>query len=127
MGPSHEGAIDHCISVLRLFRFDPWNIIDLNNMEALFVAKEEDIKRWIKEAVIESLVQIAVQHQSKATNEEHLISRKEAASRFHISTNTLTNWTAEGLPHYKNKRRVMFLYSELLEYIKNKQKVKPSF
>ena len=96
-------------------------------MEALFVAKEEDVKRWIKEALVECMDQIELHHQPKAAHEELLISRKEAASRFHVSTNTLTNWTAEGLPHYKNKRRIMFLYSEILVYIKNKQKVKSSF
>jgi len=96
-------------------------------MEALLVAREEDLKKWIKEVVLECLQQIALPNQSKTTSDEPLISRKEAASRFNISTNTLTNWVAEGLPHYKNKRRVMFIYSEVLEYIKNKHKTKPSF
>lgn len=96
-------------------------------MEALLVAQEEDLKKWIKEAVFECLQQIALSNQPKPISDEQLISRKETASRFNISTNTLTNWMAEGLPHYKNKRRVMFIYSEVLEYIKNKQKTKPSF
>lgn len=90
-------------------------------MEALFVAREEDVKKWIKEAITECMEQIELHQQPKLTNEEPLISRKEAAGRFNISTNTLTTWVAEGLPHYKNKRRVMFLYSEILEYIKKKQ------
>ncbi|MDX2001766.1 MAG: helix-turn-helix domain-containing protein [Chitinophagales bacterium] len=96
-------------------------------MEALLVAREEDLKKWIKEVVLECLQQITLPNQSKTTSDEPLISRKEAASRFNISTNTLTSWVAEGLPHYKNKRRVMFIYSEVLEYIKNKHKTKPSF
>lgn len=95
-------------------------------METLFVVKEEEIKKWIKEAISECLGKVSLAGEG-VSPEEPLISRREAAKRFNISTNTLTNWVADGLPHYKKKRRIMFLDSEIREHMKKSHKLKPNF
>ena len=57
--------------------------------------------------------------------EEPLLQRKEIAAKLKISLVTLHDWMNRGLPSHKQRGRVYFLYSEVMEYIK-KNKIKRS-
>ncbi len=48
-------------------------------------------------------------------NENNLINRKEVAKLLQISLVTLTDWTKRGLPFHKQRGRVYFIKSEVLE------------
>ena len=91
-------------------------------METLFIPNEKDFKRWIREAVEDSLKNI----QSATSNHQHednLLNRTEIAEFLRISLVTLTDWIKRGLPSHKQRGRVYFMKSEVLEYIKeNKMK-----
>jgi hypothetical protein len=87
-------------------------------METLFIPNENDFRRWVKEAVKECLGDFVPKNASTNENEEPLISRKETAKRLEISLVTLTDWVKHGLPSHKNRGRVYFLYSEVIEYIR---------
>ena len=62
---------------------------------------------------------------SNAEEEEPLLRRKEVALRLRISLVTLNDWVKRGLPSHKQRGRVYFLYSEVMEYIK-KNRIKKS-
>lgn len=89
-------------------------------METLiYIPKEEDLRRWVKEAVREYFEET----NNKAINlmeHEDLISRVSVAKMLNISLVTLNSWTKHGLPCHKNRGRVYFLKSEVLEYMKRK-------
>lgn len=53
--------------------------------------------------------------------DEPLLQRKELAARLHISLVTLNDWVKRGLPSHKQRGRVYFLYSEVLEYLRKNQ------
>ncbi|MBI2282830.1 MAG: helix-turn-helix domain-containing protein [Bacteroidetes bacterium] len=90
-------------------------------METIVVTTEADIRKWVKEAVKESL-EAAKPKEVLVTNEqEALISRKEIAGKLNISLVTLTGWVKQGLPSHKQQGRVYFLYSEVMEYIAKKR------
>ena len=85
-------------------------------METFFIPTEDDFKKWIKEAVKESFSETGIiQRENK---EEPLLNRKEIARLLHISLVTLTDWMKRGLPSHKQRGRVYFLRSEVMEYIK---------
>jgi hypothetical protein len=96
-------------------------------MEKLFIATESDFRKWIKEAVIESLGDVLLKDVSTKEHGEQLISRKETAMRLKISLVTLTDWVKHGLPSHKHRGRVYFLYSEVLDYIKRYRLKKEGF
>ncbi|HUC82605.1 MAG TPA: helix-turn-helix domain-containing protein [Flavisolibacter sp.] len=50
--------------------------------------------------------------------EEPLLQRKELAARLHISLVTLSDWVKRGMPSHKQRGKVYFLYSEVLEYLR---------
>ena len=88
-------------------------------MDTLFIPNENDFRRWIKEAVQEGLEKAAVKSTLAAPiEEEPLLSRKEIASLFRISLVTLHDWMNRGLPCHKNRGRVYFIRSEVLDYVK---------
>ena len=88
-------------------------------MDTLFIPSENDFRRWITEAVQEGLEKAAVKSTlTNPTQEEPLLSRKEIASLFRISLVTLHDWMNRGLPHHKQRGRVYFIRSEVLEYVK---------
>ena len=90
-------------------------------MEKLFIPTESDFRKWIKEAVKESLGDVILKDASIKDNGEPLISRKETSKRLEISLVTLTDWVKHGLPSHKHRGRVYFLFSEVIEYIKKYQ------
>lgn len=90
-------------------------------MEALFVATENDIRTWIKEAVKEGLQEILSTQLTQNKVEEEFLSRKEIAKKLGISLVTLTDWVKHGLPSHKQRGRVYFDKNEVLLYIKEKK------
>lgn len=69
------------------------------------------------------LIQEELSHQQiGSANEEKIepfLRRKEVAERLHISLVTLNDWVKRGLPSHKQRGKVYFLASEVMEYIKN--------
>jgi len=91
-------------------------------METLFIPNEKDFKRWIKEAMEESLKN-STAVMSNNQSEDNLLNRIEIAEFLRISLVTLTDWMKRGLPSHKQRGRVYFVKSEVLEYIReNKMK-----
>lgn len=93
-------------------------------MDALFIPNENDIRRWIREAVKECLenTPIKTSHPTNKPEEEPLITRKEVAYMFRISLVTLHEWMKQGLPFHKQGGRVYFLRSEVMDYLKQKRR-----
>lgn len=93
-------------------------------MDTLFIPNENDFRKWIRDAVNECLGNAVIKSaQPPAEYEEPLLSRKEIASVFDISLVTLHDWVKRGLPRHKQRGRVYFLRSEVLDYVKkNRQR-----
>lgn len=92
-------------------------------MDTLFIPNENDFRRWIKEAVKECLENTNLKSvQPEDPQQELLMTRKEIAGIFRISLVTLHDWMKRGLPFHKQRGRVYFLRSEVLAYVKQKQK-----
>ncbi len=87
-------------------------------METLFIPTESDFKRWVKEAVQEYFQNTSSQKSLVREIENDLIDRKEVAKLLQISLVTLTDWMKRGLPFHKQRGRVYFVRSEVLEYIR---------
>jgi len=86
-------------------------------METLFIPNENDFKRWVTEAVKDCL-QDSLKNGEKEPKEDSLLNRKEIAEFLRISLVTLTDWIKRGLPSHKQRGRVYFMKSEVLDYIK---------
>lgn len=88
-------------------------------METLFIPNESDFKKWVKEAV-EECVQDFLSNEKMNDREliNDLLNRKEIAKFLRISLVTLTDWIKRGLPSHKQRGRVYFMKSEVLDYIK---------
>ena len=88
-------------------------------MDTLYIPNENDFRRWIKEAIQESLEKTSAKNPSvPPTGEEPLLSRKEVAAIFRISLVTLHDWMNRGLPCHKQRGRVYFIRSEVMDYVK---------
>lgn len=95
-------------------------------MDTLFIPNEADFRRWIRDAVKECFENTLVKSVSPdGSGEEPLLTRKEIAGIFRISLVTLHDWMKRGLPCHKQRGRVYFLRSEVLEYVKQKRKPFP--
>ncbi len=90
-------------------------------METLQLPGENEFKLWIKEALKESLEELAILQTATLNRDEPLISREEIAKYLNISLVTLTDWMKRGLPFHKQRGRVNFLRSEVLEFVKNEK------
>jgi hypothetical protein len=94
-------------------------------METLFIPTENDFRKWIKEALKEYHEENKAKESSELKVEEPLLSRKQIAKKLNnISLVTLNDWVKRGLPSHKQRGKVFFLYSEVLEYIKKNNKKK---
>ena len=92
-------------------------------MNTLFIPTEEDFKRWIKEAVDEAMGNHNVKgNMVGAEPAEALLTRKEVAAMFRVSIVTLHTWMNLGLPCHKQQGRVYFLRSEIIDYLKGKER-----
>ncbi len=87
-------------------------------METFFIPTENDFKRWIKEAIKECMEDSKTKNDSREKGEEPLLNRKEIANVLRISLVTLTDWMKRGLPCHKQRGRVYFMRSEVLDYLK---------
>ena len=87
-------------------------------METLFIPNENDFKRWIKEAVKDFLQEFTKKELKDEHNEEDLLNRKEIAKFLRVSLPTLTDWIKRGLPSHKQRGRVYFDKTEVIQYIK---------
>ena len=91
-------------------------------METLFIPNENDFKRWIKEALEDSLKNRPGSN-TNSDSDEDLLNRTEISKILRVSLVTLTDWMKRGLPSHKQRGRVYFMKSEVLDYIKeNKMK-----
>ena len=88
-------------------------------METLYVPTEDDVKRWVKEAVGESLAVFLAE--KTCDGDEPLLNRKEMAKILRVSLVTLTDWMKRGLPCHKQRGRVYFVKSEVMGFIKDHQ------
>jgi len=91
-------------------------------METLFIPNEHDFRKWILEAVKESLQTSASSKIGAGEKEESLVSRKEISGYLGISLVTLTDWMKKGLPFHRLNGRVYFQKSEVLEYVRTNRK-----
>ena len=87
-------------------------------METFFIPFENDFKKWIKEAVNECLENVISKDHVPGQSEEQLLNRREVAEKLRISLVTLTDWVKRGLPSHKQRGRVYFIHSEVMEFIK---------
>jgi predicted DNA-binding transcriptional regulator AlpA len=88
-------------------------------MPTIYVPSEDDIRRWIKEAVEAYLNDALVKNiPSQPAGQEQLLCRKEIAGVLGISLVTLHDWMNRGLPCHKQRGRVYFIRSEVLDYVK---------
>ncbi len=90
-------------------------------METLFIPTENDFRRWIKEAINECLESATLKDHILDMQEEELLNRNEVAKKLRISLVTLTDWVKRGLPSHKQRGRVYFIHSEVMEYIRKNQ------
>jgi len=88
-------------------------------MEALFIPTEDDFRKWIREAVKESLDNSTSKKPPADEKDDQLLSRKEIAGYLGISLVTLTDWMKRGLPFHKVNGRVYFQRTTVLEYVKS--------
>lgn len=92
-------------------------------MDTLFIPNENDFRRWIREAMKECLENNSVRSTPpEQPGEEQLLTRKEIAGVFRISLVTLHDWMKRGLPCHKQRGRVYFLRSEVMEYVKKNRR-----
>lgn len=90
-------------------------------METLCIPNENDFKKWVKEAVKEYFESVPDRQPMTNKKDDDLINRKEVAIRLAISLVTLTDWMKRGLPSHKQRGRVYFVKSEVLEYIRKNE------
>lgn len=86
-------------------------------METFVIPTEADIRKWVKEAVKESLENAKPKEVLVTNIHEPLLDTKTIAEKLGISLVTLRQWRKLGLPAHKQNRRVYFLYSEVIGYI----------
>jgi predicted DNA-binding transcriptional regulator AlpA len=98
-----------------------------NAMEAFYIPSEKDFKQWVKEAVQEYFQNAVLPKPAVSENEKELINRKEVAKLLQISLVTLTDWMKRGLPFHKQRGRVYFIKSEVLQYIRENKTAKVRF
>lgn len=91
-------------------------------METINVPTAEDIKQWVREAIIEILPTVLSDKTIISETSEPLLSREDAASIFGVTLVTLHDWMNKGLPFHKQGGRTYFLRSEILEYVKQNKK-----
>lgn len=90
-------------------------------METILIPVESEIKQWLKEAMNEYFTEVNSNPKMIRELQEPLVCRKEIALFLNISLVTLHDWMKRGLPFHKQRGRVYFIQSEVLEHIKLKQ------
>lgn len=91
-------------------------------MEILYIPSEADVKKWVKQALVEYFESHPILPASlSANNELPFLNRKQVAGMFGISLVTLHDWMNHGLPHHKQRGRVYFVRTEVVEYVIEKK------
>ena len=89
-------------------------------MQKLFLLLEEDLKKWVREALREEVsLLLETRLAMQANQADGFLTRKEAAQFLRISLVTLHDWMNRGLPAHRKRGRVLFLKSEIFEWFKN--------
>jgi hypothetical protein len=89
-------------------------------MQNFQLPEEEEIKRWVRESVREELKEIMLNIKDiSGSKEEPLVTRKEIGQYLRISLVTLSSWKKRGLPCHQKRGRVLFLKSEVLDWLKS--------
>jgi predicted DNA-binding transcriptional regulator AlpA len=93
-------------------------------MDRIFIPTEKDFRQWIKDALEECLQEghLAKEH-SPLSSSDDLLNRKEVAALFRISLVTLHDWMNRGFPCHKQRGRVYFMRSEVMEYAKQNRRL----
>ncbi|MFT4204105.1 MAG: helix-turn-helix domain-containing protein [Chitinophagaceae bacterium] len=92
-----------------------------------FHPSEEEFRRWIREELKGCLTSPVPEAMVNVPEKEPMLSRDEMAGLFKISFMTLNAWMSKGLPHYRQSRRVFFLRSEIMEFLKVTKRKKNTF
>lgn len=88
-------------------------------MQKLFLLLEDDLKKWVREAIREEVeVILSARSVKSSEKEDGFLTRKEAAQYLRISLVTLHDWMKRGLPAHRKRGRVLFLKSEIFEWFK---------
>ena len=88
-------------------------------MQAINLPQEEDFKKWVREVIREELSKtLPKPSQIPYSQYEPLVTRKEIATYLRISLVTLADWVKRGLPRHRKRGRVLFLRSEVLQWVK---------
>jgi predicted DNA-binding transcriptional regulator AlpA len=93
-------------------------------MDTMHIPNEQDIRRWVLEAVREGLEKSRLTPSTEGAPraDEAFLNRKEVAGIFRISLVTLHDWMNRGLPCHKQRGRVYFIRSEVMEYVKKNRR-----
>jgi hypothetical protein len=88
-----------------------------NHPPLLFPYEPAEFWNQLRQIIQEEIKSTQKNHPA-AEADEPLLQRKEVAVRLRISLVTLNDWVKRGLPSHKQRGRVYFLYSEVMEYIR---------
>jgi excisionase family DNA binding protein len=95
-------------------------------MERLIITDEAHLQKILREIVRQeiraeiSIIKDTLLAPSKARGleDEQYMGRVEIANFLKITLPTLTEWVKRGLPKHQRRRRVLFLKSEVLQWMK---------
>jgi predicted DNA-binding transcriptional regulator AlpA len=97
-------------------------------METLNIPTENDIKKWVKQGLVEYFENHPIPSASGPPPiADPFLNRKQVAGMFEISLVTLHDWMNKGLPFHKRGGRVYFVQSEVVEYVKAGKRKPSSF
>jgi hypothetical protein len=97
-------------------------------METLNIPTENDIKKWVKQGLVEYFENNPLPSASgQPSMPDPFLNRKQVAGMFEISLVTLHDWMNRGLPFHKRGGRVYFVQSEAVEYVKAGKRKPSSF
>jgi excisionase family DNA binding protein len=87
-------------------------------METILIPGEREIKQWMAEALQDYFSGNSEFRKLIHKHPEPFLTPQQLAAVLNVSVNTLQNWRKRGLPFHKEKRRVLFIRSEVDEYVK---------
>jgi excisionase family DNA binding protein len=95
-------------------------------MERLIITDEAHLQKILREIVRQEIraeicaIKEALSARSNAMglDDEQYMGRVEIANFLKITLPTLTEWVKRGLPKHQRRRRVLFLKSEVLQWMK---------
>jgi excisionase family DNA binding protein len=95
-------------------------------MERLIITDEEHLQKILREVVRQEIraeingINEALSNRPNSIgfSDEQYVGRDEIANFLKITLPTLTEWVKRGLPKHQRRRRVLFLKSEVLQWMK---------